>query len=262
MNEPILTSRDARGVARIVLNRPDVHNALNEHVIAAFSKAIDAIAADPAVRLVVLAGAGKSFCAGGDLAWMRKTAEYGFEQNIADANKLADMLHWLNTCPKPVLALVQGSVFGGGVGVVSCCDIVIAAEDVRFSLSEVRLGLIPATISPYVVRKLGESAARRYFLTAEVFGAAEAKRLGLAHEIVPADGLEAAGEKMIATLLQGGPRAQGESKSLIFRVADPPIDSAMRADTARRIAEARASAEGKEGAQAFLEKRKPSWRAG
>ena len=160
------------------------------------------------------------------------------------------------------MGLTEEEIHRPFVGVVSCCDIVIASEDVRVSLSEVRLGLIPATISPYVVRKLGESAARRYFLTAEVFGAAEAKRLGLAHEIVPLDGLEAAGEKMIATLLQGGPRAQAESKALIFRVADPPIDAAMRADTARRIAEARASAEGKEGAQAFLEKRKPNWRAG
>jgi len=260
MSEPNHLVGVEAGIARVVLNRPEVHNALDDRLIADLNATFEQIAADPGVRVVVLSGQGGSFCAGGDLNWMRRTADYSHDQNLADAMGLARMLRTLDTLPKPVVGLINGPAYGGGVGLVACCDVVIAADKAKFSLSEVRLGLLPATISPYVVRKIGESAARRYFLTAEVFEAEEALRLGLVHEVVPYEELAEAASWIITRLREGGPDAQGESKRLIARVAGAPIDEGLMADTAQRIADARASAEGKEGVDAFLGKRKPSWR--
>ncbi len=248
------------GIARVTLNRPAVHNALDDKLIADLLATFEQIAADRAVRLVMLTGQGASFCAGGDLAWMRRTADYTYEQNLADAMMLARLLNTLNTMPQPTVALVNGPAYGGGVGLVACCDIAIAADTAKFSLSEVRLGLIPATISPYVVRKIGESNARRYFLTAEVFAAAEAQRMGLLHEVVAGADIETGAQYFVKRLREGGPAAQSASKELIARVAGAPIDEGLMADTAERIADARASGEGKEGTEAFLAKRPPSWR--
>jgi len=249
------------GIARIVLNRPEVHNALDDRLIADLTATFEQIGADPSVRVVILSGQGSTFCAGGDLTWMRRTADYSREQNLADALGLARMLQALDTLPKPTLGLINGPAYGGGVGLVACCDIAIAADTAKFSLSEVRLGLLPATISPYVVRKIGESAARRYFLTAEVFEAAEAQKIGLVHEIVPYAELAEAAGWLLKRLREGGPEAQAASKRLIARVAGAPIDTALMEDTAARIADARASAEGKEGVEAFLGKRLPNWRS-
>ncbi len=249
------------GIARVTLNRPSVHNALDDRLIADLLATLEKIAADRAVRLVTLTGEGASFCAGGDLAWMRRTADYTRAQNFADAMNLAKLLQRLNTMPQPTVALVNGPAYGGGVGVVACCDIVVAADTAKFSLSEVRLGLIPATISPYVVRKIGESNARRYFLTAEVFDAAAAERIGLVHQVVPAAGMAEAAVHFVKRLREGGPASQTAAKRLIARVAGAPIDEALMEDTAQRIADQRASAEGKEGTEAFLAKRAPSWRS-
>ena len=249
------------GIARVTLNRPDVHNALDDVLIGDLLASLEKIAADRAVRLVVLTGQGASFCAGGDLAWMRRTADYTYEQNLADAMTLARLLHTLHAMPQPTVALVNGPAYGGGVGVVACCDIAVAADTAKFSLSEVRLGLIPATISPYVVRKIGESNARRYFLTAEVFEATDAQRMGLVHEVVAAADIDKGAQYFVKRLREGGPEAQAAAKQLIARVAGAAIDEALREDTARRIADARASAEGKEGTEAFLAKRPPSWRS-
>lgn len=247
------------GIARVTLNRPAVHNALDDKLIADLLAALERLAADRTVRLVMLTGEGASFCAGGDLAWMRRTADYTYEQNLADAMMLARLLNRLNTMPQPTLALVNGPAYGGGVGLVACCDIAVAAETAKFSLSEVRLGLIPATISPYVVRKIGESNARRYFLTAEVFEAADAQRIGLVHEVVAATDIDKGAQYFVKRLREGGPAAQDAAKRLIARVAGAPIDEGLMADTAERIANQRASDEGKEGTEAFLAKRAPSW---
>ena len=260
MSEPNHLVAVEGGVARVVLNRPEVHNALDDRLIADLGASLEKLAVDRAVRLVLLTGQGASFCAGGDLAWMRRTADYTIEQNLADAMSLARLLYRLHTMPQPTLALVNGPAYGGGVGLVACCDIAIASESAKFSLSEVRLGLIPATISPYVVRKIGESMARRYFLTAEVFEAADAEKIGLVHEVVPAAGLADAVAWFIKRLREGGPAAQAAAKDLIVRVAGAPIDEALMEDTARRIADQRASPEGKEGTEAFLAKRAPKWR--
>ena len=261
MTEPNHLVAVEAGVARVILNRPDVHNALDDQLIADLNDTLERIGADPMVRAVMLTGQGGSFCAGGDLNWMRRTADYTYEQNLADAQGLARLLYTLNTLPRPTLALVNGPAYGGGVGLVACCDIAIAADTAKFSLSEVRLGLIPATISPYVVRKIGESNARRYFLTGEVFEGADAEKLGLVHEVVPVDELAGAAAWFIKRLREGGPMAQGAAKQLIARVAGAPLDEELMDDTARRIAEQRATPEGKEGAEAFLAKRKPRWQS-
>ena len=255
----ILTDIGANGVATVTMNRGEVHNAFNETVIADLTAAFERLGRDPAVRLVVLRGTGKSFSAGADLSWMQRMAGYGHEENLADAMGLAAMLRAIDTCPKPTLAVVQGPAYGGGVGLVAACDIAIASEGASFALTEVKLGLIPAVIAPYVVAAMGERACRRYFLTAERFPAPEAYRLGLVHELTPADGLDAAADAMIARLLEGGPASQSAAKELIRAVARRPTDEAVIRDTAERIARQRASAEGKEGVGAFLGKRKPSW---
>jgi len=258
MSHPLLSLREGP-VARLRLNRPELHNAFDAMLIAALTGALDAVAADDSVRVVVIEGEGASFSAGADLNWMRGMAQAGEDANREDALALARLMRTLNELPKPTLARVQGAAFGGGVGLVACCDIAIASSEASFSLSEVRLGLIPAVISPYVAAAIGPRACRRYFLTAERFDAATAQRLGLVQEVVPQAELGAARGKIIDHLLKGGPLALRAAKDLIAHVAGAPIDTALMRDTARRIADQRASDEGKEGVAAFLEKRKPNW---
>ncbi len=247
------------GIARITLTRSEVHNAFNETFIAELTRAFEGVDSDPRVRALVLSAHGKSFSAGADLNWMKKMAGYGKEENLADARALARLMRSLDGLSKPSLALVQGPAYGGGVGLVACCDIVIAAESAHFCLSEVKLGLIPAVISPYVVAAIGARAARRYFVTAERFSAKEARHLGLVHEVVPDEALNAIGDRVIKALLVGGPQAQQAAKALIFAIGGGAVDDAIEEDTARRIAEIRASEEAKEGIEAFLEKRLPEW---
>ncbi len=258
MNDrPVLTSIEDR-VASVTLNRPKLHNAFDDGMIAALTTTLSAVGDDPAVRAVVLRGAGKSFCAGGDLAWMRRMAGYGREENLADARALSELMHVLDTLPKPTIAVVHGAAYGGGVGLVACCDIAVASMGARFCLSEVKLGLIPAAISPYVVAAMGARAARRYFLTAEVFDAAEAQRTGLVHAVADEDRLDALVADLLTALSKGGPAAQAAAKRLIADLAHRPPEE-LRDETARRIAEIRASDEGREGVSAFLEKRPAAW---
>lgn len=249
----------SNGVATITLDRPDIHNAFDDTIIAALTSAFRQAGEDPAVRILVLAANGKSFCAGGDLNWMRRMAGYNYEENLRDANALAEMLRTLNYLPKPTIARVQGPAYGGGVGLVACCDMAVATPESVFCLSEVKVGLMPATIGPYVVRAIGQRAARRYFTTAEVISADTAFKLGLVSELVESDELDTSVEKLIKSLLRNGPQAVAEAKRLVLDVADGEINAEMIADTSQRIAHTRGSAEGKEGLTAFLEKRKPSW---
>ena len=248
------------GVATLTLNRPEVHNAFDDALIARLTRALEDAGASAGVRVVVLAGNGKSFCAGADLAHMKKAAGFSEAENIADAQALARLLMVLGGLPKPTVALVHGPAYGGGVGLVSACDIAVAAERASFALTEVRLGLIPAVISPFVVRAIGESHARRFMLTGERFSAETALRIGLVHEVVPAEALQARGGEIVDMLLQCSPDAHCRAKALIAAVAGRPIDEALAEDVARRIAAARASADGREGIAAFLEKRPPRWR--
>lgn len=247
------------GVATVTLQRPELHNAFNEVVVAELSAAFGELGVDPQVRAVVLAGTGPSFCAGADLNWMRAMASYDTAQNRADAADLARMLRSIDECPKPTLARVHGAAFGGGVGLVACCDIAIAAAEATFALSEARLGLVPATISPYVVEAIGARAARRYFLSAERFDAAEAYRIGLVHDIVPIGEIDDRVNAILRSLLAAGPVAQHEGKLLIRRVAGQAIDAGLIADTVELITRVRASPEGKEGVAAFLDKRPAAW---
>jgi len=248
------------GIATLWLNRPDLHNAFDDGLIAEVTQAIDTLASDAAVRVLILAGKGKSFSAGADLAWMKRMAGYSFEQNEADANRLAEMLHKLNTMSKATIAVVQGAAMGGGVGLCAACDIGIASSDAVFALSEAKLGLIPAVISPYVIEAIGARAARRYMLTAERFDAAAAERLGLVSVVVAPDQLMTEARRIAEILLQNGPQAVREAKALVAHVSGRENDAGLRAETARRIARLRATPEGREGVAAFLEKRKPSWR--
>jgi len=258
MTDTLQISRDGP-VARVFLNRPDVRNAFNDGVIAELTAAFAGFAADDTLRAVVLGGHGKAFCAGADLSWMRAMADYTWEQNRTDAQGLADMLHAIWSCPVPVIGRVHGDCYAGGVGLAAVCDILVAAEGVNFCLSEAKLGLLPATIGPYVVKALGEQASRRYFTTAERFDAARAHALGFVHEVVPTDALDAKVDELVAALVANGPSAVRACKKLVQDVAGRAIDGGLRAETAKRIADIRASAEGKEGVQAFLNKRKPSW---
>jgi methylglutaconyl-CoA hydratase len=249
----------ARRVAVVWLAREKVRNAFNETLIAEMASAFTRLGADDGVRAIVLAGRGPAFCAGADLDWMRRMAGYSFEENRADARALAEMLRTIDRCPKPTIARVHGDAYAGGMGLVAACDIAVAASTTGFCLSETRLGLVPATISPYVIRAMGEQAARRYALTAERFDAAEALRLGFVHAVVPADGLDTRIEEVLAALMQTSGSAVSEAKRLVREVAGRPIDEALLADTAERIATARASDDGREGVRAFLDKRKPRW---
>jgi len=252
-----VTVRDR--VATVTLNRPEIHNAFDETLIASLTAAFVSLDDNADVRVVVLTGAGKSFCAGADLNWMRRMAAFGKEENLADANALAGMLRALYALSKPTIARVGGAAYGGGVGLVAACDIAIAVPESTFALSEARLGLIPATIGPYVIEAIGARQARRYFLTAERFDAQEARRIGLVHELVAADAIDARIDALIATLQTAGPAAQLECKALIRGVAHRPIDDDVIAGTAQHIAAVRASPEGREGVAAFLGKRRPAW---
>lgn len=246
-------------IARVTLNRPDVRNAFNEQLIAELTGTFNALGARDDLRAIVLAAEGKAFCAGADLNWMQAMAAYSWDENHADASKLADMLWALYSCPVPVIARVQGDVYAGGVGLVACADIVVAVDTAGFCLSEAKLGLLPATIGPYVVKALGEQASRRYFVTAERFGAAEAHRLGLVHEVVASDALDARVDGIAAAIAANGPAAVRACKRLVKDVAGREITPALRDDTARRIADIRASAEGRAGVQSFLTKTPAPW---
>ena len=256
-----LEVRRQGAVAQVFLNRPELRNAFNETGIAELRDTFARLGADAGLRAIVLGGHGKAFCAGADLSWMRSMAGYSWAQNHADATGLADMLWTLWSCPVPIVGRIQGDCYAGGVGLAATCDVLVAAEGVQFCLSEARLGLLPATIGPYVVRALGEQAARRYFITAERFGAAQAQALGFVHEVVPADRLDAKVDEIVAALVANGPAAVRACKQLVKDVAGSPLSAQLRDDTARRIADIRASAEGREGVQAFLNKREPAWRS-
>ena len=261
MSSTLEILRPSAHVAEVWLNRPEVRNAFNDGVITELSTAFAELGADPALRVIVLGGRGKAFCAGADLSWMRAMADYSWEQNRSDAQALAEMLWTLDRCPLPVIGRIHGDCYAGGMGLAAVCDVLVAAEGVTFCLSEARLGLLPATISPYVVRAMGEQAARRYFVTAERFSAAQAQRMGFVHELVAPEALDAKVAELVATVVANGPAASRACKRLVQDVAGRPIDAELRAETARRIADIRASAEGREGVQAFLNKREPSWRA-
>ena len=258
MSDHLLQDTD-HGVHTITLNRPDIRNAFDDMLIGEIHEAFDAASRRTDVRCVVLAANGPAFCAGGDLHWMRRMADYTREQNLADAGGLAAMLRAIDQCPHPTLARVQGDVFAGGLGLVSACDMAVCADSATFCLSEVKIGLIPATISPYVVRAIGARASRRYFLTAERFSAAEAHRIGLVHESVPMEQLDATVQALIKILLGNSPMAVQDAKRLVDSVAGQDINEALIAQTVAGIADSRASADGKEGVQAFLDKRKPKW---
>lgn len=253
----LITTIDRRGVARLTMNRPELRNAFNEELISSICDAMGRLQKDAGVRVIVLTGAGKAFSAGADLTMMKRVAELSAAQNQDDARRMAHMLHSIYASPKPVVALVNGPAMGGGVGLVAASDIAIGSADAFFALSEVRLGLIPAVISPFVVEAIGARQARRYFTTGERFDAATARELGLLH-IVAGD-VEAELDRLIDDLLACGPAAQDEAKDLIRSVAHSKISDKIMDDTAGRIARLRASKEGREGVTAFLEKRKPAW---
>jgi methylglutaconyl-CoA hydratase len=246
------------GIATLTLNRPEVHNAFDETLIADLADAFAKAAHDDSVRVLVLRGNGKSFSAGADLNWMKRMAAFSEAENLADAQKLAALLHTIDTSPKPVIARVHGNAFAGAIGLIACADLAVAAEDVEFAVTEVRLGLIPAVISPYLNRAMGARQARRWFLTAERFSADQALAMNLVHEVVAADQLDACVDHWVDALRRAGPQALRAAKELVKAVDRSP-DAALIDDTSRRIAAIRASAEGKEGVAAFLEKRKPGW---
>ncbi|HEY6967354.1 MAG TPA: enoyl-CoA hydratase/isomerase family protein [Burkholderiales bacterium] len=246
-------------VAIVTLNRPEVRNAFDDVLISNLTRVFLDLENDETVRVVVLAGAGKAFCAGADLNWMKRMAGYGYEDNLKDASALAEMLKTLDRMSKPTIARVHGPAYAGGVGLVAACDIAIGSQNAEFCLTEVKLGLSPATISPYVVRAMGERLARRYFLTGEVIDAGEAYRLRLLSDVCVPEELDGAINALLGHLVIGGREAHRKIKDLVRAVSSRPADDAMVADTARRIAEIRVSPEGREGIASFLEKRKPAW---
>jgi methylglutaconyl-CoA hydratase len=245
-------------VARIFLNRPEVHNAFNLTMIRELAEAFRRAASDPAVRVVVLSGLGKSFCAGADLNWMREVIHYSFEQNLAESLELSELDYLIYTLPKPTIARVNGAVIGGGTGFLCACDIAVASEEAKFGLSEVKIGLVPAAISPYVWRRIGESQARYYFLTGERMDAKRAREIGLVNEVVTAEKLDQEVDEVVAMLLSSGPEAMARCKELLQRMPVMAFEEAKKY-TAQMIAELRVSGEGQEGMAAFLEKRKPKW---
>ncbi len=249
-------------IARITLTRPEVRNAFNDEVIQLLKTAFEAVGQREDVRAVVLAAEGPAFCAGADLNWMRRMADYTRDENIADAGQLAAMLKAIYECPKPTIAAVQGDVYAGGMGLVAACDMAVSVRSAAYCLSEVKLGLIPATISPYVIRAMGARAAHRYFLTAERFSADEAHRIGFVHELVDADALEAKVNELAQALVNASPAAVRACKRLVQDVAERAIDAALVAATVEGIADTRASEQGREGVASFLQKRKPAWLAG
>ena len=247
--------------ARITLTRPEVRNAFNDDVIQQLKAAFEDLGARDDVRAVVLAAVGPAFCAGADLNWMRRMADYTREENVADAGQLAAMLRAIYECPKPTIAAVQGDVFAGGMGLVAACDMAVSVDSATYCLSEVKLGLIPATISPYVIRAMGARASHRYFLTAERFSAQEAHRIGFVHELVGADALDAKVNELAQALASASPAAVKACKRLVQDVAERTIDDGLIAATVQGIADIRASEQGREGVQSFLQKRKPAWLA-
>lgn len=249
----------AGGVATVTLTRPDIHNAIDDDLIARLTREFQGLSRDQVVRVVILAATGKSFCAGADINWMKRMAEYGAEENLEDAKALAGLMYTLGSLRKPTIAAVQGSAFGGGVGLIAACDIAIAAKDAEFALTEVKLGIIPAAVGPYIVSALGPRQATRYMLTGERFGADRAKELGLVHEVADKADVLPMAKTMAQLLLQNGPRAMGEVKNLVRYVIGHELNEALMAQTAGHIARVRASHEGREGLSAFLEKRKPNW---
>ncbi len=248
-------------VLTLTLSRPDIRNAFNDEVIAEITAAFQDAASRADVRAVVLAAEGPAFCAGADLNWMRRMADYSDAENLADAGQLAEMLRVIYECPKPTIACVQGDVYAGGMGLVAACDMAVSVDTAKFCLSEVRLGLIPATISPYVIRAMGARAAHRYFLTAERFDAQEAHRIGLVHAVTSGDGLDAKVAEITQALVNASPAAVKACKQLVQDVAGCEISAKLIARTVQGIADSRSSDEGKEGVQSFLQKRKPSWLA-
>ncbi len=255
----VTTTIDAK-VARITLDNPDKRNAFDDRIIASLTEAFETVGSDDSVRVVVLQASGNHFSAGADLNWMRGMGKLDARQNQDDALRLARLMQGIDQCPKPVIARVQGAAFGGALGLICAADMAVAADNARFCLSEVKLGIIPAVISPYVVRALGPRQANRYFMTAEVIPAQRAMQLGIAHEVVPEAQLDETVDQLVSALLSGGPQAQIEARNLIERVSTGAIDQAMLNDTAERIARLRTGSEGQEGLSAFLEKRTPNWR--
>lgn len=247
------------GIARLTLSRPEVHNAFNAETISELREALASLAADDNVRILVLRGKGKHFCAGGDLNWMKSQKEASLEENLADSGRLADLLDELNSFPKPTIAEVQGAAFGGALGLISCCDMVVASDDARFCLSEVKLGLSPATISPYVIAAMGARQARRYFLTAELINAEKAYEIGLIHQIVSRETLSDVTAGWIKHLLNNGPQAIAATKQLIRAVSNKPVDDELKNVTSELIARLRVGDEGQEGLTAFFEKRKAAY---
>ncbi|GAB3383775.1 enoyl-CoA hydratase-related protein [Lysobacter fragariae] len=258
MNHPLLSLREGP-VARLRLNRPELHNAFDAVLIAALTGALESVAHDDEVRVVVLEGEGASFSAGADLNWMRGMAAASEASNRDDALALARLMRALDELPKPTIARVHGAAFGGGVGLVACCDIAIGAPEAKFGLTESKLGLLPAVISPYVIEAIGARQARRWFATAEIFDAAEAKRIGLLHDVVAADALDAAVQRQVDLLVKAGPIAAASAKTLVRRVAAETHRDTLDSDNAALIAKLRVSPEGQEGLGAFLDKRKPNW---
>lgn len=258
-DQNILLAVDERGVATVTMNRPEKHNAFDDTVIAELTRTFEELAGNPDVRVMVLAAAGKSFSAGADLGWMKRMASYSYEENLRDANALAAMLKTLNNLPFPTIARVHGASFGGAVGLVSCCDMAVATPRASFSLSEVKIGLIPATISPYVIAAIGQRGSRRYFMTAERFSAEVAAGLGLVSEVVDPDNLDATINNLVDTLLANSPAAIRAAKQLVFDVENRVLSDELIDDTSARIARIRVSDEGQEGLGAFLEKRPAGW---
>ncbi|KHL69211.1 gamma-carboxygeranoyl-CoA hydratase [Pseudomonas flexibilis] len=257
--QTIELNKDARGVATLWLNRADKHNAFDARVIAELNAALAEVGDDASIRFLVLRGRGKHFSAGADLGWMRESAQLDYQANLDDAHQLGELMQRLHQLPQPTLAVVQGAAFGGALGLIACCDMAIGASDALFCLSEVRIGLAPAVISPFVVKAIGERAARRYALTAERFDGTRARELGLLAETYPADELDAALERWVDNLLLNSPQALRACKALLLEVGDGDYDAALRQTTEQAIARLRTSPEGQEGLSAFLEKRTPAW---
>ncbi len=259
MSFSLLTRTDENQVATVTLSLPDAHNALNAALIEELTSCFEEISDDERVRVVVLAGEGRSFCAGADIGYMRETATFSYEENLEDGRRLAAMFWTIDECPKPLVARVQGASMGGGAGLVAVADVAVADSEARFAFSEVRLGIAPATISPFVVRKVGASHARSLFVTGERFDAERAREIGLVHKVVSSDGLDEAVGQKVDELLQGGPVAQATMKALLRRLeTTEPMEAPGL--TARVISELRTGEEGQEGLAAFIEKREPRWR--
>jgi methylglutaconyl-CoA hydratase len=257
--DAVLMAVDARGVATITFNRPETHNAFNDQMIAQFNRALVAVADDPAIRLLVLSASGRHFCSGADVNWMRRMVHHGYEDNLADVSQLSLALDRCNRLGKPIIARVHGAAYGVGIGLISCCDVAIADEQAYFCLSEVKVGLVPAVMSPYVIQAMGARASRRYFITGEPFSAAVALNLGLVHEVVPAEALDETVAGVAAAILENGPRAVAAAKKLVAHVSGKDINEALQEDTSETIAQMCISDEAQEGFAAFLEKRKPKW---